>query len=367
MDNNADNKICFVCFVEFEENDKQYTCANPECDQLICGECIELLINYSSESNILPQCPNTNCQSLYIISCLSGLDAELIREYAYTCLNYFVKENGSDIKKKLEENNMVDRIRTERLKFIEQNFPKGISFVAKLAFKDKMKQLDKQKRMILDMKLKKADKPCINVVCNGFLDPDYVCMSCNTEFCKKCEKKMVKPHECKQEDIESLNLIGNLIKCPGCKLPVFKNEGCDSITCSNCQTRFLYSTGKIGGHGSVNAKINVDIKKKNLLSIEYRNKLNSDCLELILKFESLVPPFKSKDTLLTPIKMYVRSPTEKNKIKYSKDLAKKINDYTIWKYRNDKYNKYTVEIGNILASNSDTLHDKLSEIINELS
>src|SRR5579885_1096363 len=118
-----------------------------------------------------------------------------------------MKNNIDTIKKRIEEKKMLNQIRDERLKFLEQTFPKGISLVAKLTFKDKLRQLDKQKSLIINMKLKNANKSCINSICGGFLDADFICMTCQTEFCKKCEKKLLpaklmaqgQSHQCKQE------------------------------------------------------------------------------------------------------------------------------------------------------------------------
>ena len=151
-----------------------------------------------------------------------------------------------------------------------------------------------------------------------------------------------------------------MVKCPGCKLPVFKNEGCDSISCSNCQTKFLYSTGKAGGHGSGNAKINIQIDKKTKLSTEYSTRLSSECVELIVIFEALEPIFKSKDMLLPPVRSFIKNG---NKNKWSIALAKEIDTYTKWKYANLKYRKYSAEVTELIINNDTQLKDKLVEII----
>ena len=182
---------------------KKYTCANPECNILVCLECMESLITFSSEKSLLPTCPSNDCHGLYIISNFKGLNRNIIKTYELTCLDYFTKENGDTIKKQLEEKKIVERIRDERLKFIEQEFPKGITFVAKLAFKDKMNQLDKQKRAIVNLRLKDASKSCVYSTCNGFLDPDFVCMTCLTQFCKQCEKKLTKDANVNKKSLDS--------------------------------------------------------------------------------------------------------------------------------------------------------------------
>ena len=354
--------LCSICFCPFELTESKYTCADPKCNIMTCAICLEALIIFSEKGNLIPTCPSNDCNGIYIVSSLINISSETIKIYENACLNFFLKDQGDNIKKKIEEKKIVDKIRDERLQFLEQKFPKGIAFVAKLAFTDKLKQLDKQKSNIINLKLKNAQKSCLNSTCNGFLDPNFVCMSCLVEFCNKCEKKLTMQHNCKQEDLDSVNFVNNMIHCPGCKLPIFKNEGCDSITCSNCGINFLYSTGKIGGHGSANAKINVDVTKKTHISNDFSTSIPLDCLPLILQLEALQPPLKSKDAILTPIKLYIQS--GKNKNLYARDLSKKIDLYTKFKYNNIHYHKCLVEISDILEKKQyDILKNRLVEII----
>lgn len=374
MLNQQDNQdveiLCSLCFCPFEPNDHKYTCADPKCSVFTCLECLESLIMFSGQSNLLPKCPSNDCNGIYIISGMKHVPINVIKQYEQECFNYFMKQDGDNVKKRIEERKMIDNIRNERFKFLEQKFPPSIALVAKLTFKDKLRQLDKQKQAIVNLKLKNASKSCMLSVCNGFLDPDFVCMTCSTEFCKKCEKKISNNHQCKQEDLDSVNLVNNMVKCPECQLPVFKNEGCDSITCSNCNTQFLYSTGKRGGHGSLNAKIKVDINKKTNISTAFAEIIPPDCLPLILQFEGLSPPFKSKDILLGPINTYIKAENNKkskiNKNICAKELAKKIDVYTRYKYTNLIYQKYLIEISDLVEKKDSKLKDRLVEIIDEI-
>ena len=366
MSNQENQEIlCSICFCPFDPIETKHSCANPKCNVVTCTICLESLISFSEKSNLIPKCPSNDCKGIYIISQLKNVTGETITNYENACLNFFMKDQGDNIKKGIEEKLIISKIRDERLQFIEQKFPKGISFVAKLAFSDKLKQLDKQKSNIINMKLKSAQRSCINSVCNGFLDPNFICMSCLTEFCNKCEKKISNNHHCKPEDLESINFVNNMIRCPGCKLPVFKNEGCDSITCSNCGCKFLYSTGKIGGHGSSNAKININIDKKINISNEFADSIPTDCLPLILHLEASQPPFKSKDILLGPIKLYLQ--TGKNKTLHARNLSRKIDMYTKFKYENMNHHQYLVEINEMLEKkNYDNLKPRLIEILDEI-
>ena len=89
------------------------------------------------------------------------------------------------------------------------------------------------------------------------------------------------------------------------------------------------------------------------------------CLELILILEALQPVLKSKEILLGPVKYYIKS---KNKDVASKQLAKKIDIYTKYKYKNRDYHKYLVEIENMLKQKeeSNIIQNILIKIIDEV-
>jgi hypothetical protein len=356
--------LCLICFCPMEVNEPKYRCV-LKCSAMSCQECLEALISYSENNNLLPSCPSNSCNGIYIISELQNISTEAIKSYEYACLNYMLRSQGDNVKKRVEQEIIISKLREDRLKFLETKFPKAVSLVAKLTFKEKLRRLDKQKSRIINLQMKNANRSCLNSTCNGFLDPNFVCITCLTEFCKQCEKNMTDNHECKQEDLESVNLVNGLIHCPGCKLPVFKDVGCDSITCANCNTNFLYSTGKKGGHGSSNAKINITTITYKKISNSMSELIPTGCLELILILEALQPVLKSKEILLGPVKYYIKS---KNKDVASKQLAKKIDIYTKYKYKNRDYHKYLVEIENMLKQKeeSNIIQNRLIKIIDEV-
>ncbi len=297
-----DQSMCAICFCPFNKHEKKYTCVQKECKELTCLECISSLIKFSEKSDIIPKCPALDCKGIFTMSNIKDIPKSSLRLYASACFKYMMKDKGNTVKKRIQEAKVLAELRNERLQYLEKEYPKAISLVAKLTFKSKLRALDKQKSKIVNAQINKADRICINSTCNGFLDPNYVCMTCGTEFCNKCEEKVKPNHICKQEDLDSVNLVNSMIKCPGCKLPVFKNVGCDSITCSNCGANFKYSTGQLGGHGSSNMKLQktLSIAKKEKLSNTLEKIIDAQCLELLLELEALEPTVKSKDAILTP-------------------------------------------------------------------
>ena len=79
----------------------------------------------------------------------------------------------------------------------------------------------------------------------GFIDNNYYCEGCNKKFCEKCLQPLVENHECKKEDIETLEIILKETKpCPNCYTRIYKISGCSQMFCTYCKTGFDWITGK---------------------------------------------------------------------------------------------------------------------------
>ena len=83
--------------------------------------------------------------------------------------------------------------------------------------------------------------------CRGFVtESTHACGLCGLGVCKKCMMTPGDGHECKKDDVESATLMKKSSKpCPKCAAPIFKIDGCDQMWCTQCQTAFSWSTGKI--------------------------------------------------------------------------------------------------------------------------
>ena len=346
------NPICIICFCPSEKNEQMYGCIEPSCTEKICEECLLSLIMFSENSGVIPKCPS-KCNGIFTLSNIKGIPKVYIRAYATACFKYIMKDKGDLVKKRMKEVKILADLRDERIKYLEKEYPKAVTLVAKLAFKDRLRTLDKQKGKIVSAQVNKTNRICINATCNGFLDPNFVCMTCGTEFCGKCEKKEGKDHECLQEDLDSVNIVNGLIKCPGCTLPVFKDEGCDSITCSNCNTNFTYSTGKLGGHGSHNMKLQktITLNKKEKLSNILSKKINNACLKLLLEFEALEPVTRKKESILYPLRKYLKTDDEDLA---SIQIAMKIDKYYNYIIKNKQYHKFLADFEELIDKETDT-------------
>ncbi len=71
--------------------------------------------------------------------------------------------------------------------------------------------------------------------CDGFLDEFYKCAVCSRHTCEFCYGKLINGHKC-----------NNCIKqCPYCEEYFIKDEGCNLIKCSKCNTVFDWESGNI--------------------------------------------------------------------------------------------------------------------------
>ena len=88
-------------------------------------------------------------------------------------------------------------------------------------------------------------RKCVASNCNGFLNSEYVCITCSKSVCHKCHIEKTDNHVCNTHDVESVKLILKDSKtCPWCCAMIFKIDGCDLMYCTMCNVSFSWSTGE---------------------------------------------------------------------------------------------------------------------------
>lgn len=327
-------------------------CIDKNCSCRICVDCMESYINHCYGENLIPKCID-KCP-YYITNIKNKVSDEVLEKYNMCVYNYFISQNES-LKKEVSLMKVVEKLREEKRIFFQNNFPEAINLIIQIISKNKLKHISKNNKEAVKKEFKKS---CLLSYCNGILDPNNRCIKCFQQFCNKCEKIQEKDHICKEEDIKSISLINLMVHCPGCKLPVEKSEGCDSITCSRCKTMFLYSTGKVGGHGSSNAELK--LKEENIkLSLIYKDSYSEDIITMLDKIDNLRPIAKEKyfdDIIINIFK------TEFENVKQnSKKLASRLEKYNIYQYQYKNYINILLDIENLHKSGGITLK-KLQDI-----
>jgi len=87
---------------------------------------------------------------------------------------------------------------------------------------------------------------CVVSDCRGFLDESFVCGLCNTHICKRCHTIKGEIHDCKEDDVATVDELKKSTKpCPKCYVLIYKTDGCDQMFCVKCHTPFSWKTGLV--------------------------------------------------------------------------------------------------------------------------
>jgi hypothetical protein len=375
LNRKKDNEIeCSICGEDIIHSNDLFKCCNTLCFSPICTQCSIMLIEYSSHNKNMPTCPNPTCKHHFLRDMFKKrLDTKYLTLYDESCFTYMMTDKEDDANTRITHITMIERIRKERLTFLQNNFPASIAFVVQVTFGAKLRRIEQKNKMAL-AGITKYNKKCMNITCNGVLDRTGECMRCRTQYCMKCERTIhgnMSTHICKEDDLASVQLMDSILRCPTCNVPAVKVSGCSSLTCSNCRTLFTVD-GKIGGHGGgydpVNMK-NEDAAQK--LTTEYSGYLDGKSqLQLYLAMiESLLPPTKTQEVFINVIQKYIDNPIAYPKEQVAIYISKKYNNYMNNVVFNKEYHKCLVELETRLRSGNltNTIAKKVYDYIQILN
>jgi hypothetical protein len=89
---------------------------------------------------------------------------------------------------------------------------------------------------------------CLSDTCHGFLNNQWKCGICETQFCHDCHEVRLPDaeHTCNPDTVATVSLMRQDTKpCPKCHMGIFKIDGCDLMWCTQCHTAFSWRTGEI--------------------------------------------------------------------------------------------------------------------------
>ena len=267
-----DETCCIICFSPIIKKLQSLSCCDPSCTSCICLDCGGALLEFSAGEKEIPRCPAISCRQHYLLSQVKLLDSdfESVAVYSQLCFDHFVREKKDELDNKVNHASMMENIRKQKVDFIDTNFPIAIALTIKYALSSKLKAVNVASRSNVRKSLVSMNKKCFNACCPGKLDDvTGTCIVCNTVFCKECEMPKFNGHVCTQENIDSVQFVKTLIKCPTCRLPVIRSWGCNFITCSVCKTNFDYTTGVKtvdGNHQHVHTTLNTTTKLSERIS-----------------------------------------------------------------------------------------------------
>lgn len=309
---------CGVCMDHFEK--LKNSCCELDCNTFTCDECLNILLNFSKKNKLPPRCPALKCKGEYLLSDFEQKDKkiyiELINDYSNT--NDINEIIMTEYNKKI----MIDQIRKQRSEFMNKNFPKSITYIINITMSDKLKSVKK------DNEKSERKKLCYNYLCKGNLvskDKDTeTCNICDSIFCNICEKNYEANHQCKKEILENKELLKTFSQCPKCLANIEKSYGCNSMTCTICQTNFCYRTGEILSVGN-NHNQNIKLKDKNFFNNILSDKdIDENIHQLLNKIKDSEPEIISKE--FNPIP-YIKNKTKKKlSVDYEKYKRSKSNE-----------------------------------------
>lgn len=248
---------CYICLTAISEKKRAegtyISCSSDRCDNHLCVNCLVEYLRRCRAEGQLPVCPIKQCRKHFRIKDLTDLDdvggKVPLRLYENAVFSYYLGKTEKAVNKRINEVNLLEKMQKERERFIKDHFPRAIYKTALIALPKKIRDVKKLKEAS-DVKTRNYSISCRATGCIGVLDENYTCTICETAFCPDCDRIITDgEHECEADDLASMETLKKTVKCPKCKTPVERSEGCDNMTCAACGENFLYSTGESGGLG----------------------------------------------------------------------------------------------------------------------
>ena len=342
-----ETSVCVICWSDFVNT--PILCSDLACDNPICTVCLSQVIDLSLKDAILPVCPIKECKGCFDYKILAPQD---LSKYGKACLLYFDKQKDGVVSFRVAKNDIISKIRKERVEYIVKNFPKGIYLIAKICTPSKLARINTKKYLNTSST---NPRKCMNTGCQGLLNDELVCSFCSTKFCKDCEKRILEGHVCKADDKASIQMLNDTRKCPNCNIAIYRSEGCDFMTCASCNCRFTYSDGKLSRGGSHNAPIILTNPNPTIFGMsEYISKTSNPDLykRLIMEIEAINIAKPTDAVILMVLKKYRMG---ENVEKSYMDMVKAFDKYSRVAMRYRRYISHLNEIETNLVRGELTL------------
>jgi hypothetical protein len=202
-------------------------------------------------------------------------------------------------------------MRTEKQQFVK-NFPRAIELVINTALRTKLNNIDKNNKKYINGLVENSNRVCMIPHCNGKLNKLFECIKCATRFCEHCERIMNANHVCNSEDVASVSVVSEYVKCPECGVSIEKASGCNHMTCASCRTNFNFDTLTKSNAGSNNIII---APQKTKMKFDFKQKYHAAISRRLFIIESNEPSSPSTEYLNKVVYNYItKKELDENKV-----------------------------------------------------
>jgi uncharacterized protein YeeX (DUF496 family) len=238
-------KNCVICCEDTNEKNL-FKCKNKECEMKQC--CIDCMKRYLLESSKEPHCMSCHhaiCTSDFISDFSKRWRLDVYKEHKKNILWAKEQSKMTETMELIRKQNKKNKIEGEITK-LEQQIREFKMEIHRIDGRYVNEELSSKTKCINEYKYK-----CPKEDCNGFLDGNYNCAICDTNYCKDCFivlQNDSKEHSCNEELKASIKKIKKDAKpCPNCGEMISKISGCDMMFCvkDNCGTSFNWRTGQV--------------------------------------------------------------------------------------------------------------------------
>lgn len=286
---------CVVCYTDTLTG---IECTDPFCADVLCHDCLGTYLEHVKAGGNAPTCCAMGCRGAYRYSATRRItDPIHQRCYEEIVFALYTRQGTDAVRRDAEAHQLLEQVRQEREAFLRRDFPVAIVRCAELVYPGRMRKVRGDVAKRTQEATRNARRICMNLSCNGHMDATLRCLTCNTKFCPRCERRQGPDHQCRAEDVQSVEAMRQMIHCPSCQLPIQRSLGCRNMTCANCGTKFDYHTGEIGGQGSHNTM--VQLQESLSLGDTLRDVVSDPTLlRRVLDLEAMRPVAYKKDVAI---------------------------------------------------------------------
>lgn len=369
---------CPIC-CEDRVASKLITC--PNCNDFVCHECVIGFVKTLTGEVRCMLCKHPWDRNFMIRSLPKTIVFNKLREQREQMLIGREKAKLPDTSRIIGLKKEQDKI-NEEIKILNKKLRELHDKLAENTFEQNRIEIEMEGgENITTVKIDKKEKqknvicPCPIGDCKGFVFSDYKCTICEANICKKCHIPLNDDHNCKDDDIASVELIKKECKtCPKCGASSRKTEGCSQVWCMMCKTAWNWDTQKIET-GAIHATDYYNyIRRTGDVLLPVRNQCHQlNPIDHITRLKNIAPTVFTKIfedflvsqwRLINEYRYNIRVDEKTNMDLRIKFLNKEIDEVKFKQllHKRDKDYTYKIEIQNMKRAYEVSLRDQITTL-----